>query len=131
MAFSADKPRTGLAVVRYVREPLSDEAEVAFGTVDSHQGRGIGTFLFGAIGVAASEAGLHRLVAFVLDDNTAMRKVLAKADPVTTFSEPGVVRIDIDPLAAASLLDPDERKKLAAAVHDIVTAASLALAPPG
>jgi CRP-like cAMP-binding protein len=130
MAFSADEPQTGLAVVRYVRELWADEAEVAFGTIDRYQGRGIGTFLFGAIGVAACEAGIARLVAFVLEDNTAMRKVLAKADPVTTFSEPGVVRIDIDPAAAASLLDPREGRRLAGAVHDIVTAASLALAPP-
>jgi CRP-like cAMP-binding protein len=130
MAFSADDPQTGLAVVRYVRAPESDEAEVAFGTVDSHQGRGIGTFLFGAIGVAACEAGLKRLVAYVLEDNTAMRKVLAKAHPVTRFAEPGVVEFAIDPSAAASLLDPAARNQLARAVHDIVTAATLALAPP-
>jgi protein lysine acetyltransferase len=120
-----------LGVVRFVRQPGAAEAEVAFGTVDSHQGRGIGTFLFGAIGVAACAAGLERLVAYVLEDNTAMRKVLAKADPTTRFSEPGVVQIDIDPVAAASLLDPLERENLAGAVGDIVTAAALALAPPG
>jgi hypothetical protein len=34
-------------------------------------------------------------------------------------------------LAAASLLDPVERQQLAGAVHDIVTAAALALTPPG
>jgi RimJ/RimL family protein N-acetyltransferase len=131
MAFSAARPQTGLAVARFVREPGTAEGEVAFGTVDSYQGRGIGTFLLGAIGVAAYEAGLERLVAYVLEDNAAMRKVLAKADPVTTFSEPGVVHMDIDPLAAASLLDPVERQQLAGAVHDIVTAAALALTPPG
>jgi CRP-like cAMP-binding protein len=125
-------PRTGLATARYVRhESDHDLAEVAFGVVDHFQGRGIGTFLLGAIGVAAAEAGIRRIEGYVLEDNTPMRAVFAKAGGVSAFDEPGVIRVEVDPVAAADLLPSGPRHELQGAVHDIVTAASLALMAPG
>lgn len=118
--------RTGVATGRYVRT-APGEAEVAFTAVDSYQGRGLGTFLLGALGVAAVEAGLHTLVAHVLEDNRAMRGVFAKAAGRTRFDEPGLVLVTMEARRAAALLPPELGEKLGSAVHDVVTAASLAL----
>jgi CRP-like cAMP-binding protein len=127
LALDASNHRRGLATARYIRLTKPDEAEMAFGTVDDYQGRGIGTFLLGALGVAAVEAGISTLVAHVLEDNIAMRKVFAKGAPAVRFDEPGVVFVEIEAAAAAALLDGTTRAGLASAVHDVVTAASLAL----
>jgi CRP-like cAMP-binding protein len=121
-----NEAREGMAVARYVRHTQT-EAEVAFTTVDRYQGRGLGTFLLGALGVAATEAGITTLVAHVLDDNMAMRAVFAKAGSHTSFDEPGLVYVTMEARRAAELLDPQLRSQLGSAVHDVVTAASLAL----
>jgi CRP-like cAMP-binding protein/GNAT superfamily N-acetyltransferase len=128
-----DRPRPdGLATARYVRQDEDHEAaEMAFGVIDRVQGRGIGTFLLGAVGVAAGEAGIRCLIGHVLTDNAPMRAVFAKAGGITTFSDPGVVRIEVHPEAAAGLLEAGLRHQIRSAVHDIVTAASLALVHPG
>jgi len=122
----AEGTYAGLATSRYIRI-TPDEAEVAFTTVDRYQGRGLGTFLLGALGVAATEAGIATLVAHVLSDNLPMRAVFAKADARTYFDEPGQVYITMDAGRAAGVLQPEMRDRLGSAVHDIVTAASLAL----
>jgi CRP-like cAMP-binding protein len=122
----------GLATARYVRQDEDHEAaEMAFGVVDRFQGRGIGTFLLGALAVAAGEASIRRMIGLVLTDNAPMRAVFAKAGGVTTYSEPGVVRIEVRTEAAAGLLEAGLRHQIRSAVHDTVTAASLALVHPG
>ncbi|HET9078698.1 MAG TPA: GNAT family N-acetyltransferase [Acidimicrobiales bacterium] len=118
----------GMATGRYIRDPGGDSAEMAFTTVDRYQGRGLGTFLLGALGVAAVEAGIGSLFAYTMDDNRAMRAVFSKADARASYDEPGLVHVSVDPHRAAALLAPAVRLSLASAVHDIVTAASLALA---
>jgi CRP-like cAMP-binding protein len=117
----------GMAVGRYVRPDPSEPAEIAFTTIDKYQGQGIATLLLGAIGVAAREARISSLTAVVMDDNMAMRTVFARAGGKAHFDEPGLLRFDVDPAAAAALLDPQLQARIAAAVHDVVTAASLAL----
>jgi CRP-like cAMP-binding protein len=129
VAIEAGDSGEGLGTGRYVRAPGAPEAEMAFGTADRHQGRGIGTFLFGALGVAAVEAGITTLYAHVMEDNRAMRSVFAKVHASSHFDEPGLVYMEAEPAAAAELIPADTRRQLAAAVHDIVTAASLALTP--
>jgi protein lysine acetyltransferase len=128
-----DRPRPdGVATARYVRQDDDPEAaEMAFGVIDRFQGRGIGTFLLGALGVAAEEAGIRRMIGHVLADNAPMRAVFAKAAGVTSFADPGVLRIEVRPEAAADLLAAGLRHQIRSAVHDIVTAASLALVHPG
>jgi CRP-like cAMP-binding protein len=126
----AGNPRQGLATARYVRMAEPRMAEMAFGTADRFQRRGIGTFLLGAVGVAAVEAGITTLVGHVLEDNLPMRAVFAKVDGSSRFDEPGVVRIEMAAARAAGLLPESVREELAAAVRDVVTAASLALAAP-
>ncbi len=117
----------GMATGRYVRRPGDPAAEMAFTAVDRYQGRGLGTFLLGALGATAVEAGIASLYAHVMEDNTPMRRVFAKAGGETRFDEPGLVLVSVDPERAAGLLDPAIRSSLAEAVHDVVTAASLAL----
>jgi CRP-like cAMP-binding protein len=126
----AGNPRQGLATARFVRLAEPDMAEMAFGTADRFQGRGIGTFLLGAVGVAAVEAGIDTLVGHVLEDNRAMRAVFAKVGGSSSFDEPGVVRVEMAAVGAARLLPESVREELATAVRDVVTAASLALALP-
>jgi RimJ/RimL family protein N-acetyltransferase len=62
---------------RYVvTEP--GKAEIAFVVIDDYQGQGIGTLLMRHLAVIARKAGLKELVAEVLPENAAMRKVFGK-----------------------------------------------------
>lgn len=117
----------GMGTGRYVRAPGDPEAEMAFTTIDRYQGHGLATFLLGAVGATALEAGVTRLVAHTMEDNTAMRRVFTKAGGRARFDEPGLVLVTVDPQAAAGLLDDATRSRIAGAVRDVVTAASLAL----
>ena len=127
LAVDAEDHHKGLATARYVRGVDHASAEVAFGTAEGYHGRGLATLLLGALGVAAVEGGIRTLAAHVLEDNAAMRAVFAKARPSSAFDEPGVLLETMDSQAAAEILEPQLRAELASAVHDIVTAASLAL----
>ncbi len=53
-------------------------AEVAFIVIDGYQGQGIGAHLMRHLACIARGAGLTELIADVLPENTAMRKVLSK-----------------------------------------------------
>ncbi|MEY2450972.1 MAG: protein lysine acetyltransferase [Acidimicrobiaceae bacterium] len=132
LALEDEHATRGLGVARYIRDAsASDTAEVAMAVTEGHQGQGLGTLFLGAIGVAASAAGISRFVATVQADNAAMRTVFAKAGAKTAFSEPGVVQAELDTAAAADLLEPGLRAELHVATHDIVTAAGLALTTSG
>jgi len=54
------------------------KAEVAFIVVDGYQGQGIGAHLMRHLANIARDAGLTELIAEVLPENTAMRKVFGK-----------------------------------------------------
>jgi len=58
-----------------VTEP--GKAEIAFVVID-YQGQGIGTLLMRHLAVIARKAGLKELIAEVLPENAAMRKVFSK-----------------------------------------------------
>lgn len=118
----------GLAVARYVRTNASQPAEMAFTTVDRFQRRGLATLLLGTLGVTALEAGVKGLSALVMEDNLAMRRVFARAGARAAFYEPGLLSVTVEVGRAAALVDQPLRHRIAAAVHDVVTAASLALA---
>ena len=53
-------------------------AEIAFVVIDDYQGQGLGTLLMRHLAILARRAGLTWLVAEVLPENTAMRKVFGK-----------------------------------------------------
>ena len=53
-------------------------AEIAFVVIDDYQGQGIGTLLMRHLAVIARKVGLKALIADVLPENAAMRKVFSK-----------------------------------------------------
>src|SRR5690242_5280865 len=59
-----------------VTEP--GKAEIAFVVIDDYQGQGLGTLLMRHLALIARKAGLKELIAEVLPENTAMRKVFGK-----------------------------------------------------
>jgi GNAT superfamily N-acetyltransferase len=59
-----------------VSEP--GKAEIAFVVIDDYQGQGVGTLLMRHLAVIARRAGLKQLIAEVLQENAAMRKVFSK-----------------------------------------------------
>jgi GNAT superfamily N-acetyltransferase len=59
-----------------VTEP--GKAEIAFVVIDDYQGQGIGTLLMRHLAVLARGAGLREMIAEVLPENAAMRKVFGK-----------------------------------------------------
>jgi CRP-like cAMP-binding protein len=66
-----------VADARFVRDETDcSTAEVAFIVGDDYQGRGIGSFLFEALSVAARSGGVHRFTARVLAENYMMRAIL-------------------------------------------------------
>jgi RimJ/RimL family protein N-acetyltransferase len=72
------------------------EAEVAFVVVDASQGQGIGALLTRHLTGLARAAGLKELVADVLPENMAMRKVLGKFGFRTARSpDPQVVHLTL------------------------------------
>ena len=72
-------------------------AEVAFGVVDEYQGQGIGAALMRHLTTIARHAGLERLVAEVLPDNTPMLGVFEKCGlRVGKRHEPGVVHVTLE-----------------------------------
>jgi RimJ/RimL family protein N-acetyltransferase len=54
------------------------KAEIAFVVIDDYQGQGVGTLLMRHLAVIARAAGLKELIAEVLPENAAMRKVFGK-----------------------------------------------------
>ena len=72
-----DGRRTIIGGGRYiVTEPGG--AEIAFVVIDDYQGKGIGTLLMRHLAVIGRTAGLKELIADVLPENAAMRKVFSK-----------------------------------------------------
>lgn len=86
-----------VADARFVRDEGNPAvAEVAFIVGDAYQGRGIGTFLMGAIAVAAGREGVQRFTARVLSDNQAMRAILDRFGATWQRDDLGVVTTEID-----------------------------------
>jgi protein lysine acetyltransferase len=126
----ADDPEEpGVASARYIREREDPGiAEVAFSIVDDYQGRGLGTFLLGALAVAATENDVHRFRARVLAENEPMRAILRRGGAHLDFAEPGVLETVVDvPAFGAGLPDLATANALRDAARDIVVAADLAL----
>ena len=72
------------------------KAEVAFVVIDQYQGHGIGAALLRHLAVVARAAGLHSLVAEVLQENLPMLKVFEKSGlPMTTTRELDVVHVTL------------------------------------
>lgn len=71
------EPPSPVGLARYARLPWRPEAaEVAITVIDSHQGRGLGTLLFGCLSWQAESMGLRAFVALVARRNRRMRDLL-------------------------------------------------------
>jgi len=85
-----------VAVGRYIRDPDTNFAEVAFTTHHEWQDRGIGTFLLQYLVRIAKEKNIKGFTADVLARNTAMMKVFSKVGhPLKTHLEYGVYELNI------------------------------------
>jgi CRP-like cAMP-binding protein len=86
-----------VADARFVRDEKDPTvAEVAFLVGDAFQGRGIGTFLMGALAVAAGYDGVQRFSARVLAENYPMRAILDGFGAAWHREDLGVVTTVID-----------------------------------
>jgi RimJ/RimL family protein N-acetyltransferase len=69
-------------------------AEIAFVVIDAYQGQGVGTLLMRHLAAIARAAALRELIAEVLPENAAMRKVFSKFGFKSAAKrEPGVVHL--------------------------------------
>jgi GNAT superfamily N-acetyltransferase len=85
-----------VAVGRYIRDPDTNFAEVAFTTHHEWQDRGIGTFLLQYLVRIAKEKNIKGFTADVLARNTPMMKVFSKVGhPLKTHLEYGVYELKI------------------------------------
>lgn len=86
-----------IAIGRYLIDPRTNRAEVAFVVHDDWQNRGIGTFMFRLLTSIARQNGIEGFTAEVLIENRAMLAVLSKGDCKLTSRMEGRVRsLDMD-----------------------------------
>jgi acyl-CoA hydrolase/RimJ/RimL family protein N-acetyltransferase len=86
-----------VAVGRYVNDPNTNYAEVAFTTHQDYQGRGICKFLMGYLSRIAKEKNIEGFTADVMSGNTAMMHVFASSGyPITTRLIRGFYVVKID-----------------------------------
>jgi protein lysine acetyltransferase len=86
-----------VADARFVRDENDPSvAEVAFIVADAYQHRGVGSFLMGALAIAANFHGVQRFTARVLADNYPMRAILDRFGARWQRDDLGVVTTVID-----------------------------------
>jgi len=113
-----------VADARFVREEDDQAvAEVAFIVGDDYQGRGIGTFLMGALVVTADYVGVERFTARVLSDNLPMRSILNSFGASWHRDDLGVVTTVVDVPSPRSLRLPASLvKKIRAVTYQVIKA---------
>jgi RimJ/RimL family protein N-acetyltransferase len=113
-----------VADARFVRDEADPTAaEVAFIVGDAYQGRGIGSFLMGALAVAAGYDGVQRFTARVLAENYPMRAILDRFGAVWRREDPGVVTTVIDVPAPRSLpFSPELVKQIRGVTRQVIRA---------
>lgn len=86
-----------VADARFVRDETDPTvAEIAFTVADAYQGRGVGSFLIGALSVAARVDGVERFAARMLSDNVPMRTIMDRYGAVWQREDVGVITTMID-----------------------------------
>ena len=86
-----------VADARFVRDESDPTvAEIAFTVADAYQGRGIGSFLIGALSIAARASGVERFSARMLSDNVPMRAIMDHFGAVWQREDIGVITTVID-----------------------------------
>lgn len=87
----------GIGVARYIRlgeEP--DSAEFALTVVDGYQNRGLGTILLKLLIDVAKKNGIRKFVAYLLENNTSMLKILRQYQTQTVRENDGSLRMTLD-----------------------------------
>ncbi|MDI3314943.1 MAG: GNAT family N-acetyltransferase [Mycobacterium sp.] len=86
-----------VADARFVRDENDPAvAEIAFTVADAYQGRGIGTFLMGALSVAARVDGVRKFSGRTLSENVPMRTIMSHYGAVWQRDDVGVVSTVVD-----------------------------------
>jgi len=86
-----------VADARFIRDEHDPTvAEIAFTVADAYQGRGIGSFLIGALFVAARVGGVERFSARMLSDNLPMRTIMDRYGAIWQREDIGVITTVID-----------------------------------
>ncbi|PRI13114.1 GNAT family N-acetyltransferase [Mycobacterium shigaense] len=86
-----------MADARFVRDETDPTvAEIAFTVADAYQGRGVGSFLIGALAIAAEVNGIEKFSARMLSDNVPMRAILDHYGAVWEREDVGVITTVID-----------------------------------
>jgi GNAT superfamily N-acetyltransferase len=92
LATNAAGGTEGVGVARFVRfGEEADSAEPTVAVVDSFQGRGLGSILFGRLMDAARERGIRRFHGCMLVHNRVMRALLHRAAPEVRWGGSGSV----------------------------------------
>jgi protein lysine acetyltransferase len=132
VALDEDEPeRPIVGVARYIRlADQPEEAELALTVQDAYQGRGLGSLLLDALGVAARANGVERFVAHVLQENTPMRAMLRRAGGTFGIDEPGVLRTVIDIPGSATLEQAGTLAGISAAVAGVLSVDPAGWRPP-
>jgi RimJ/RimL family protein N-acetyltransferase len=96
-AVALDEPgEPGVAVARYVRDQEDvDCAEAAITVLDDYQGNGLGTLLMDTLLLSAYQNGIERLVAHILPENTAARRLFQRLNAINTRIEDGVFVVEL------------------------------------
>ena len=89
-----DDPVADARFVRDHDDPTA--AEIAFTVADAYQGRGIGSFLIGALSIAARVDGVERFSARMLSENVPMRAIMDRYGAVWEREDIGVITTVID-----------------------------------
>ncbi|MEP6625101.1 MAG: GNAT family N-acetyltransferase, partial [Acidimicrobiia bacterium] len=118
---AADPEQAIIGSARFVRS-RSDAAyaDLGIGLIDRVQGRGIGTLLIEALGVAAAAAGIDYFTADVLRENAPMRALLRRPSTHWVGSEPGVVHAVTAVSEYGTTLAPEVRDRLSAVASSII-----------
>jgi protein lysine acetyltransferase len=86
-----------IADARFVRDEQDKTlAEIAFTIADAYQGRGIGTFLIGALSVAARVDGVTKFSGRMFSENVPMRKLMDRFGASWQRDDLGVIATVID-----------------------------------
>lgn len=111
-----------VADARFVRDGRgSTAAEVAFTVGDEYQRRGIGSYLMGALVVAARVAGVKQFTARVLSENLAMRAILNHAGARWEREDLGVVTTVVD-VPTTVPFGPETEKRIEDVVRQVMRA---------
>jgi RimJ/RimL family protein N-acetyltransferase len=86
-----------IGVANYAELDQPGNAEIAVVVAHEQHDRGVGTALLRELARIARNAGQHRLVADVLAENYAMRRVITDAGwPITLHSDGPVLRVEVN-----------------------------------